>query len=175
MRPFGEPGRNSTSARHGVRRARSNQAGVTLIEMLIVLTLIALIIGISFPAAASGIESLRLRSSADTIVNFLETGIERAERRQQVIEVWISPQENLLIERSPDLAFNRRLEIPPAFRITSILPAAEVAPGEPRRFLLYPGGSLPRIAIELSAESGRKRLIHVDPLSGIPSSELEPQ
>lgn len=142
--------------------------GVTLIELLIVTAIIGLIAGLSFPSTAAGMEALRLRSAGDSVVNLLNTAIDRAERRQQVIEIWISPQDNVVIARSPDLAFSRRLELPDNFRITDISPAAQVAPSEPRRFLLYPGGTVPRLGIELTASSGRKRLISVDPFTGTP-------
>ena len=39
----------------------SNQHGVTLIEMMVVVTIIALMAGISFPAVSAGIDSVRLR------------------------------------------------------------------------------------------------------------------
>ena len=118
------------------------RAGVTLIELLIVLTLIALVTGISYPSAAAGVESLRLRSVSDQVVSFLNTAIDRAGRREQVIEVWIAPKDNVLIARSPDLEFSRRLELPDGYRILLVLPAAEVSPDEPRRFLMYPGGTV---------------------------------
>ncbi len=110
-----------------MRCARFN-SGVTLIELLIVLTLIALVTGISYPSAAAGVESLRLRSVSDQVVNFLNTAIDRAGRREQVIEVWIAPKDNVLIARSPDLEFSRRLELPDGYRILAVLPAAEVNP-----------------------------------------------
>jgi len=145
---------------------------VTLIELLIVAALIALIAGLSYPSAVTGIESMRLRSAADTVTNFLSAAIDHAERREQVIEVWISPQDNVLIARSPDLAFQRRLEIPRMFHIASIQPPAEVSEGASRRFLMYPGGTVPHIGVELLSQSGRRRLISVDPLSGLPHSEV---
>ena len=111
---------------------------------------------------------MRLRSAGDSVVNLLNTAIDRAERRQQVIEIWISPMDNVVIARSPDLAFSRRLDLPDNFRITSITPAAQVAPDQPRRFLLYPGGTVPRLGVEITANGGRKRLITVDPFTGTP-------
>jgi prepilin-type N-terminal cleavage/methylation domain-containing protein len=147
------------------------RAGITLIELLIVMTLIALITGIAFPSAAAGIESLRLRSVSDRVVSFLNTAIDRASRRQQVIEVWISPKDNLLISRSPDLEFSRRLELPEGYSILTILPAAEVSPEEPRRFLLYPGGGVPRIGVEIANRSGNKRMVSVDPFTELTRAE----
>jgi len=150
------------------------RAGVTLIELLIVLTLIALVAGIAYPSAAAGVESLRLRSVADTVVSFLNTAIDRAGRRQQVIEVWIAPKDNVLIARSPDLEFLRRLELPEGYRILTVLPAAEVNPEEPRRFLMYPGGTVPRIGIEIANRAGTKRMVSVDPFTELTRTEKEP-
>src|ERR1700679_2938369 len=94
------------ATRHARVRA-PRQAGVTLIEMLIVVTLIALVAGISFPSIASGVESLRLRSASDSMVAFLNTALDRADRRQQAVEIRISPKENLLTARSADNGFAR--------------------------------------------------------------------
>jgi hypothetical protein len=141
---------------------------------LIVLTLIALVTGIAFPSAAAGVESLRLRSVSDTVVSFLNTAIDRASRRQQVIEVWISSKDNVLISRSPDLQFSRRLELPEGYRIQTILPHAEMNPDEPRRFLLYPGGAVPRIGVEIANRSGAKRMVSVDPFTELTRAEKVP-
>ena len=138
------------------------------------LTLIALVTGIAFPSAAAGVESLRLRSVSDTVVSFLNTAIDRASRRQEVIEVWISPKDNLLIARSPDLGFTRPLELPVGYRILTVLPAAEVNPDEARRFLLYPGGAVPRIGVEIGNRSGAKRMVIIDPFTELTSARREP-
>ena len=105
----------------------------------------------------------------------MNTAIDRASRREQVIEIWIAPKDNVILARSPDLAFSRRLDIPETFHITSVLPPAEVAPGEPRRFLLYPGAAAPRIGVEISNNDGRKRMISIDPFTGLPKAVEEPR
>jgi prepilin-type N-terminal cleavage/methylation domain-containing protein len=164
---------NST-AQHALHSARSRDSGVTLIELLIVVTLIALVSGISYPSAAAGVESLRLRSVSDQVVSFLNTAIDRAGRREQVIEVWIAPKDNVLIARSPDLAFTRRLELPDGYRILEVLPPAEVDPDQPRRFLMYPGGTIPRIGIEIANRAGNKRMVSVDPFTELTRAEKVP-
>lgn len=153
--------------------AINKEAGVTLLELLIVVTLIAIVAGLSFPSAAAGIDSLRLRSAADRIVAFLDTAIERSDRRQQVVEIRIAPAENALAARSADASFERTLEIPDSVHITSIEPALAGDSGEQRRFLIYPGGTAPRISIELESKDGRKRRVTVDPLTGMPHAEAE--
>ena len=76
------------------------QRGVTLIEMLVVVTLIALVAGLSFPSVSAGVDSLRLRSASDAIVGFLNTALARADRHQQVVEITVLPAENALVARS---------------------------------------------------------------------------
>lgn len=137
------------------------------------LTLIALVTGISYPSAAASVESLRLRSVSDTLVSFLNTAIDRAGRRQQVIEVWIAPKDNVLISRSPDLEFSRRLELPDGYRILAVLPPAEVNPDEPRRFLMYPGGAVPRIGVEIANRAGNRRMVSVDPFTELTRAQGE--
>jgi len=154
--------------------SRRGNSGVTLIELLIVVTLIALVSGISYPSAAAGVESLRLRSVTDQVVSFLNTAIDRASRREQVIEVWIAPKDNVLIARSPDLQYSRRLDLPDGFRIMSILPAAEVSSDQPRRFLMYPGGTIPRIGVEIANRAGNKRMVRVDPFTELTRAEKVP-
>ncbi len=138
--------------------------------MLIVVTLIALVSGLSYPSIASGLGTLRLRSTSDAIVSLLNTAIERADRRQQVVEIWISTRDNVMIARSADSGFVRRLDVQDPIHITEILPAIQAPPDEPRRFLLYPGGAVPRIAVAISNKEGRRRLVSVDPITGTPEA-----
>lgn len=151
----------------------TRERGVTLMELLIVMTLIALVAGISFPSVSSGIESLRLRSAGDAIVSFLNTAVDRADRIQQPVEILISPEDNTVVARSADMAFVRRLEIPEPVRIVSVrntgLGADQLVA---RRFLVYPGSAPPRIMVEIGNPQGRRRLITMDPLSGFPRVEL---
>lgn len=163
-------GRGSFQASKRGAAIRIDQRGVTLLELLIVMTLIALMTGIAYPSASAGIDSMRLRSTSDHIARFLSTAIDRAERSQQVVEVWISPKDGALMARSPDLGFARRFEVPAPYSISAVYPAAG-DPGETRRFLMYPGGTVPRIGVEISSGTGRKRLVTVDSLTGMPRSE----
>jgi hypothetical protein len=138
------------------------------------MTLIALIAGISFPSVSSGIDSLRLRSAGDQIVSFLNTSLDRAGRRQQAVEILVSPEENTFIARSSDLGFTRRLDVPEPVRILSVNTRVDVPnlnPNGERRFLLYPGSAAPRLVIEIGIPQGRRRTITMDPLTGFPRSE----
>jgi len=92
------------------------------------------------------------------------------------VEVVISPHENILLSRTADLGFSRRLDIPSQIQIVAVLPPLRPGldpgadPEAPRRFLLYPGGSVPRIGVEISTLQGRRRLVSVDPITGSPGA-----
>ena len=60
-------------------------------------------VGISFPTITSGIDSLRMTTASDSIVSFLDAGMNRAERRQQLVEVTLSKAENAIWLRGSPL------------------------------------------------------------------------
>jgi prepilin-type N-terminal cleavage/methylation domain-containing protein len=153
----------------------NKRRGITLIEMLIVMALIALIAGMAAPAISAGLDSLRLRSTSDAIIGFLNTALARADIRQQVVEILISPGDGTITAISGDHGFYKRLDIANPIRILSVEPALADAGelNQPRRFLVYPGGTVPRIAIEIGNSQGRKRLVSIDPVTGVPQSVIE--
>src|SRR5262245_35276640 len=93
--------------------------GVTLIEMLLVTALIALMVGVSFPAVTSGVDSIRLVSATDAVAAFLNGALNRAERRQQVMEVTISREQHKLVLRSSEPGFLRELTLPVGVRVVN--------------------------------------------------------
>lgn len=142
--------------------------GVTLVEMLIVVAIIGLIAGVTFPAISSGIDSLRLVSASDSLASFLNGALNRAERQQQVVEVVISPGSNTVSARSPGQRFSRSLTMPEGVTIASVLPPVPGEPGSPRGFLLLPGSTVPRIGIEIRNRKGARRVVRVNPMTGAP-------
>lgn len=149
-----------------------SEKGVTLIEMMIVVTLIALMVGITYPSVASGVDSLRLSSATDGVAGFLQTGLNRTERQQRMMELTISPRDNTLVLAGEN--FERRLTMPDGITIAEILPAVPLDPSQPRRFLMYPGGAPPRIGVRLLNQRGVQRIVSLDPITGIPRIERIP-
>jgi prepilin-type N-terminal cleavage/methylation domain-containing protein len=150
---------------------KSSSRGVTLIEMLLVVAIVGLMTAISFPAVTSGIDSLRLASASDSVASFFNAGLNRAERRQQLIEIAVSKTERSLTMRSSERGFLRRIELPEGITIVSILPESQDQRETGRRFVLYPGGVVPRIGLELANRKGARRIVRVDPITGVPQIE----
>jgi len=147
--------------------------GITLIEMMVVVTIIAIVAGLSFPSLTTGLDGLRLRSATDSIASFLNLGMNRAERRRVIVEVLVSKQENAILLRSTDPGFQRRLDMPEGITISKIHPEILTAEEAVRSFMLYPGGVIPRFGIEIANRKGAHRIVSVDPITGVPEVQLQ--
>ena len=138
---------------------RNSEGGVTLIEMLVVVSLIAILAGITFPAVTSGIETLRVSAASESIVSFFNAALTRAQRRQDIVQVVILPDQRALEMRSSEAGFHRRIELPKGVAI--------LAPEEARQYILYPDGSVPKISVHIAGDRGDQRLVSIDPITGV--------
>ncbi|MES1260601.1 MAG: prepilin-type N-terminal cleavage/methylation domain-containing protein [Acidobacteriota bacterium] len=140
------------------------RAGVTLLEMLIVVSIIGAIVSVSFPSLTSGLAGIRLTSAAGSVASFLTTALNNVDRRELAAAIVISPRENTLS------VFTAASGDKPAKKLD--MPAGIAIEGEePRRFLLFPGGACPRIVVILRNEKGSKRSIQIDPVTAVPKIE----
>ncbi len=154
------------------KRATHSRRGITLVEMVVVVAIIALIVGISFPAASAGLENVRMVSAGDSVAAFLNGAVNRAERHQQPVELVISRKDGTLALYSNEPGFTRELKMPDGVSIEAVLPAEEgIDPTLPRRILFLPGATVPAIGIQLSNRRNTHRLIRLDPMTGFPRIE----
>jgi prepilin-type N-terminal cleavage/methylation domain-containing protein len=141
---------------HAPHNKQPTQAGITLIEMLVVVALIGLIAAVSFPAVSAGLDSIRIASNSDAIAAFLNSAVNRVERRQQPVEITIESRG--MVMRSVEPGFERSLALPEGLRIA----------GGPRQAVIFPGGAIPRLTVELQNVRGSRRFISIDPITGVP-------
>ena len=150
--------------------SRENR-GVTLMEMLVVLAIIGLLAGISFPSLSAGIDSVRMVSATDSIASFLNAAVNRAERRQEPIELQISTKDNALKLYSNEPGFTRELKMPEGVRIEAVLPKETDEENDLRKLILLPGASVPGIGIQVANRRGSRRIVRLDPMTGFPRVE----
>ena len=149
----------------------NSQRGVTLMEMMVVLAIISLIVAVSFPNAVAGLENIRLSSAAGSTASFLNAALNRAERWQQPVELLVSVKDNSVMMRAPGVGFEKRLALPTGVKVSAIWPASPQDGDEQRRFLFLPGAVPPRIGIEIVNRRGVRRIVRVDPITGVPQIE----
>lgn len=140
---------------------RQSQSGVTLVEVLVVVTIIAIIAGVSFPALTAGLASIRLSSASGSAASFLTSAMNRVDRREEPAAILISPNIGALevyTAASGEKPY-RQLKMPQGISIEG---------EEARRFLLMPGGTVPRIRLVLRNDKGARRSVQIDPATGVP-------
>ncbi len=140
--------------------------------MMIVVGLIALLAGITFPAFSSGVDSLRLTQATRGAVDFFNEALNRVERRSQAVEIGIDRTHNRLVMHSAGAGFEKVYELPAGVSIFRILPEVELVEEGSRQFFLYPGGAVPQAGIEMVNARNTHRIVRLDPITGVPKVEL---
>ena len=139
--------------------------------MVVVVGIIGLIVGISFPSAVAGLESVRMVTATDSVAAFLNVAVNRAERLQEPVELVITPAEGRLDLYTNDPGFKKQLTLPDGVMIEGVLPANQGMEAEPRHILFIPGATVPGIGIQLANHRNVHRVVHLDPMTGFPRVE----
>ena len=132
--------------------------GITLLEALVAITLVALAAAISFPAASAGIESARVRAAADEAKTLLLNAQQFADRHRQAVLVQIDPATSRIAVRSADGRWSRLLNFDSRLHID--------APSTTFETVVQPGAALPPLSLGLVAEGGQRSGFQVGGLLG---------
>lgn len=145
--------------------------GITILEMMVVVAIISLMVGLMFPSITSGLDGIKLNTASDEVASFLNGAMERANRRNTPVEVSFLFAERAILLRSTEAGFERRLDLPQGVLLEKVLPENIAYSGMPRVILIYPGGTVPRIGVQIATGQGRRRIIRIDPITGTPIVE----
>lgn len=149
-------------------RERASQSGVTLIEILVVVGIIGLMAGLSFPSFTAGLDGLRLRSASTTVASALNIAINTADRRQLPVQLSIQPSQNRIVLRAAESRRDQIFDIPSGIKIKRILPSLFLDEEKSDRYIVvYPNGAPPQLIVELENPRGTIRQIKLDPISGV--------
>ena len=139
-------------------------------EMLVVLVLIALAAALIFPRMTGGLDSLRLDTAARSVASFINLGLSRAERRQEVVFVTIAKADSSLLMHS--IEGDRKLQLPDGVVIENVLPETPSEEADGARYIvLYPGGAVPAFGVTIANRMHAERVVRVDPITGVPQIE----
>ena len=141
----------------GKARHRRGRAGVTLIEMLVVVAIIAVMAGITYPSISAGLDSLRLTSACDSVASLFSEASTYAQRQQEWVEIRVTRTQVEATGRK----FRRQLNLS-GFNVT------------PDQVLFVdPQGTLPGAEMEIR-NTGQSRRVRIDPITGLAEVKRAP-
>jgi len=149
-------------------RRLASQKAFSLLELLIVMTLIGLITAVAAPNFGHSLSPLQARSSTNKIASILRYARSQAVTRQQVCRVMFDIPERrvTLLAKSATGATNETYRLPEGISMQPVGPG--VAP-EAESFSIdfYPGGNSSGGQLTLTGKSGREYRVTVDFITGI--------
>ena len=136
------------------------RAGVTLIEMLVVMTLVGLAASIAYPTVAGGLSGIRLRGAVEQAQAFFLQAKQYADRRQEVVQITIDPRGNRLRALAESGGWVEALEFEDGVAVAGLEEAHSV--------ILFPGSPAPAFALMLEAGEGERLGFRMNFLTGLP-------
>ena len=149
-----------------------NNHGFTLLELIVVILIIALVMGVSYPSLERGSSILNLQTASRDILNTFRFARERAVSEQASMLLLINRNErrfelaNILGEPM------RSYTLPSGVYIQKLTRAGNEVNDEVLAVRFAPNGNLENVAIRIASDGGRRMQIISDPLGG--GARIEP-
>ena len=138
--------------------------------MVVVVASVGVIAGVSFPAISASLESVRMVSATDTVATFLNSAVNRAERRQHAVAREVDSREGTLSLFSAEPGDRKEMHLPGGVVIEAVTPADGDDRRSPAGFCSCLGHG-PRDRNSLGNGHNAHRLVHLDPMTGFPRVE----
>jgi type II secretion system protein H len=147
------------------------QAGITLLEMLVVMMLIGLLASVATPSVTAGMETVKLRSAAERLAATLRLARVRAVRTRHYFQVTVDPRTRRVELRDLEGEYVRDWETPVAVNAECGMRNAEC----PNSFVFPPDGSVPGARLVLENARNRRLAVDLDAFTGLPAVKELPQ
>lgn len=135
------------------------QRGFTLLEMLLAISIVVLILGVSAPATMRMYESVRYQGAVREVMTMLVSGRYSAISGGEARDVIIDP-------RTKELKLNNTVKALPGSVELTVVSARELNQDGAGVIRFYPDGSSSGGGVQLEDESGRRARVQVDWLLG---------
>jgi prepilin-type N-terminal cleavage/methylation domain-containing protein len=150
---------------------RPREAGVTLLELVIVLAIISLAVSLVAPRFGNWSDEWTLRSTAERVAQTVRYARTRALFEQSYYVVEIEPRAHLVRVFNPATGFLRGFALPQGVTVDD----GENPPPQVVRLLLPPSGVVEERSLWLTDRRGSKFRIHVSFLLGAPTVQAVKQ
>lgn len=151
---------------------QAGQAGVTLLELVIALTILALLAGLAVPTLGRWLDDWKLRGAAERVAQTLRYARTRAlfEQRYYVVELRREAPQVRVLEPSSDFVREYALPEEVEWAEEGSAPAPEAT-----RLLFPPSGAVEERDLWLRNARGSRVRIHVNFLLSSPETEFSRQ
>lgn len=149
----------------GAFRPRSQQ-GITLLELLVVITLIAILGALVYPSFGNALSNLRLRGMARETVALCRLARYDAVTHRQPYRLAADLEQNQFRVTDSAQQVVKELDLPSGIRIFQVQVLSENSPADASELYFFPNGAAEPGSITLRDEGGRSVRIVVDLLTG---------
>jgi len=157
------------------RSSPRNAAGMTLLELVFVITVLSLMAGLVAPRIGSGVDNWKLRSAADRIAQTLRYARTRALFEQHFYVVEILPEKKLVRILQPESRTLQEFSLPDGIQVQADEKPWTRGAAEVIRFILPPSGEVEERDLWLRNQQGKMLKVHFDFLLGKPGVETAEQ
>jgi prepilin-type N-terminal cleavage/methylation domain-containing protein len=154
------------------RRPKRHAAGMTLLELVVVITILSLMAGLVAPHMGPWLDTWKLRSAAERVAQTFRYTRARALFEQHFYVVEILPQQRLVRILQPDSAVVREFSLPDGIQIEAADAQGRGRTPEVVSFIFPPSGEVEEKNLWLRNSQGRAVKIHLDFLLGGPGVEI---
>ncbi len=150
-----------------MKRKEAQSAGVTLLELLVVVALASILLAVVLPSVGTGLSGLELSGAARRVAAAARYARDEAVRRRSTLQLEVDSASGTIAVADLERAATneRRFELPASVRIAQVLPQEQGEIAGPRRFLFTPDGAAPQFQIVL-ANQRRQVTVKNDALTG---------
>ena len=160
--PAKSPPYGSRFTVHGSRlTARgSSERGLTLIEILVTVAIIAVMVGVSYPTFTRGLDGIRLRTSVSRAGTFFHRARQQADRRQRAVQFRVDPEKQMLSAAAIEDPWRDEFRFENGIKV--------VFPTQLATLILYPGQPAPEFRLRLANRAGTRAGLKVNVFTGVP-------
>ena len=145
-------------------------AGVTLLELIVVIIIMSLMVGLVAPRAATWMDNWKLRGAAERVAQTIRDARTRAIYEQRYYVVEIEPWANRISMVDLESHVVRQYELPAGIRVDQ--GAEDPLSPEAFRLVVSPSGGLEERTLRLRNRQGREIDVHMNFLLGTPGIEV---
>ncbi len=144
----------------GLPFSGASERGLTLIEILVTVAIIAVMVGVAYPTFTRGLDGIRLRTAVSRAGTFFNSARQQADRRQRSVQFLVDPEKRTLSAAAIEGPWRDEFRFENGIKI--------VFPTEPATLILYPGQPAPQFRLRLVNRAGTAAGLKVNVFTGVP-------